>query len=182
MTRSARIFFVSVVLIVLVVLDQATKWLAIVHLRGRFGPVWSFPSSWYPGDLFHLVYAENTGAFLSLGSSLTDGLRFWLLTGLNVVILLVVVGILVLRRRLDFSRVLPLTLILSGGAGNLIDRLARDGRVVDFMNMGIGGLRTGVFNVADVAIMAGLFTLLFAEFFIPVHSHETPAQVRAGKE
>jgi signal peptidase II len=182
MTRSARITLVSAVLVVLVALDQATKWLAIVYLRGRFGPVWSFPSSWYPNDLFHLVYAENTGAFLSLGSTLTDGLRFWLLTGLNIVILTVVAGILVLRQRLDFSRVLPLTLILSGGLGNLIDRLARDGRVVDFMNMGIGGLRTGVFNVADVAIMAGLFALLFAEFFLPAHPLGTSEQAPAGKE
>ena len=35
-----------------------------------------------------------------------------------------------------------------------------EGHVVDFMNMGIGQLRTGIFNVADMAIMAGLFMLL----------------------
>jgi len=39
--------------------------------------------------------------------------------------------------------------------------------------MGIRGLRTGVFNVADVAIMAGLFLLLFLEFF---HAHRAPVQ------
>ena len=34
------------------------------------------------------------------------------------------------------------------------------GNVVDFMNMGIGNLRTGIFNIADMAIMAGLFMML----------------------
>jgi signal peptidase II len=56
--------------------------------------------------------------------------------------------------------VLGVTLILGGGIGNLIDRLVNDGHVVDFLNIGIGGLRTGVFNVADVAIMAGPVLLL----------------------
>lgn len=55
---------------------------------------------------------------------------------------------------------LGLVLVVSGGSSNWIDRIARCS-VVDFLNIGIGPLRTGVFNVADVAIMcgAGLFVL-----------------------
>ena len=53
-------------------------------------------------------------------------------------------------------------LFLAGGASNWVDRLVH-GRVVDFLNLGIGPLRTGVFNVADVAIMAGLGLLLWAQ-------------------
>ena len=49
-----------------------------------------------------------------------------------------------------------LALMLGGGVGNLIDRLVNDGRVIDFMHVGVGVLRTGVFNVADMALMAGL--------------------------
>ncbi|EGG2015176.1 hypothetical protein IDB22_004597, partial [Salmonella enterica subsp. enterica serovar Infantis] len=52
-------------------------------------------------------------------------------------------------------------LMLSGGLGNLYDRVLNEGRVVDFMLLQIGPLRTGVFNVADVAIMAGLFGFIF---------------------
>jgi signal peptidase II len=44
--------------------------------------------------------------------------------------------------------------VAAGGASNLIDRLAR-GTVTDFMNVGIGPLRTGIFNLADVAITLG---------------------------
>ncbi|MBH0192527.1 MAG: signal peptidase II, partial [Nitrospira sp.] len=49
---------------------------------------------------------------------------------------------------------------LSGGVANLLDRMFYDGRVVDFMNLGIGGFRTGIFNVADVCITAGVLLLI----------------------
>jgi signal peptidase II len=42
----------------------------------------------------------------------------------------------------------------------LIDRVIYDGRVVDFLNAGIGPIRTGVFNVADMAITTGAILLL----------------------
>lgn len=163
MSRGRRLVFIVLITLVLVALDQVTKQIAIAHLKS--GRVIAFPSGWYPHDLFHFRYAENTGAFLSLGADLSDGIRFWLLTGLNVVILFVVAGVLTLRREMGIGVMFALTLIFSGGIGNLIDRLLREGVVVDFMNMGIRSLRTGVFNVADVAIMAGLFLLLFLEFF-----------------
>ncbi|MBP8130582.1 MAG: signal peptidase II [Candidatus Hydrogenedentes bacterium] len=165
MPRAQRLVLIAVLVLVLVALDQVTKQVAIAHLKGR--PPIAFPASWYPHDLFHLRYAENTGAFLSLGSQLDDGMRFWVLTVLNVVILTVVGAILCLRRTLDAGIAIALTLVFAGGIGNLIDRLLRDGVVVDFMNMGIRGLRTGVFNVADVAIMAGLFLLLGLELLRP---------------
>jgi len=53
------------------------------------------------------------------------------------------------------------SLMVGGGAGNLFDR-ATSGGVIDFMNVGIGGVRTGIFNVAAVAILAGLVLLLLA--------------------
>jgi signal peptidase II len=45
--------------------------------------------------------------------------------------------------------------------------LFRDGTVVDFMVMSIGPLRTGVFNVADMAVMAGIFLLFASKLFSP---------------
>ena len=45
-----------------------------------------------------------------------------------------------------------LALLLAGALGNLIDRIRWDGLVIDFLNLGIGPLRTGVFNVADMAV------------------------------
>ncbi|HEX8522706.1 MAG TPA: signal peptidase II, partial [Tepidisphaeraceae bacterium] len=52
-----------------------------------------------------------------------------------------------------------LTLVAAGGVSNLADRIAH-GSVIDFLNVGIGSLRTGIFNLADMAIMAGMAMLL----------------------
>jgi signal peptidase II len=54
-----------------------------------------------------------------------------------------------------------LTLIFSGGISNLYDRVLNNGTVIDFLNVGIGSLRTGIFNVADMTNMLSIFLLLF---------------------
>jgi signal peptidase II len=65
---------------------------------------------------------------------------------------------------------LAFAMVAAGGIGNLIDRIFREGRVVDFMNMGITlkqfSIRTGIFNVADLAIMAGLFMIILNEAMV----------------
>jgi signal peptidase II len=63
-------------------------------------------------------------------------------------------------RGLGGMQVVGLTLLGASGLGNLIDRLLYDGRVTDFLNMGIGQLRTGIFNVADVVGVVGVIVLL----------------------
>ncbi len=60
------------------------------------------------------------------------------------------------------GRIVALTLLAASGLGNLIDRLAYDGRVTDFLNMGFHSLRTGIFNVADLVGVIGVAILLFA--------------------
>jgi signal peptidase II len=60
-------------------------------------------------------------------------------------------------KRLTRLQLVAFALLAGGGISNFGDRLFRtQGRVIDFMNMGIGPVRTGVFNVADVAIMVGI--------------------------
>lgn len=58
--------------------------------------------------------------------------------------------------------IIGLSHIIGGGIGNLIDRIFNSGAVIDFMNIGINDLRTGIFNIADVAITAGIVMLIFA--------------------
>jgi signal peptidase II len=130
------------------------------------------------GNLFRLQYAENTGAFLSLGAGLPDGIRTLIMTGLNTIILGGLICYLFAVKQIALFPALALTLIAGGGIGNLIDRIFRDGRVVDFMNMGITtsgfSLRTGVFNIADIAIMAGLFLIIAHEIFFARKNDDTP--------
>ena len=60
---------------------------------------------------------------------------------------------------------IALSLFLAGGIGKLIDRLFLSCIVIDFLNIGFGPLRTGIFNVADMAITGGALLMLFSWFF-----------------
>lgn len=97
---------------------------------------------------------------LSLGADFPDNLRFIIFTAI-VGVLLVGSLIYLLVKPMDKFSFITGLLILAGGFGNLYDRALNDGRVVDFMLIQFGPLRTGVFNVADIAIMAGLFSFIF---------------------
>jgi signal peptidase II len=109
-----------------------------------------------------LEYAENTGAFLSLGSELPAWARTALFSAGPAVALLACVVAMV-RHRWRRLALLGLCLAFAGGLSNLLDRVIH-GRVVDFLNVGIGSLRTGIFNVADMAIMAGVALLVGSHY------------------
>jgi signal peptidase II len=137
--------------------DQGTKWLASRELER--GVVHSFL-----GDTLRVTYALNPGAFLGLGGDLSEATRFWLLTGLNAVFLTAIAGVVALHWNMRTVSFVALSLLLAGGVGNLIDRVTQDGLVTDFLNVGLGPVRTGIFNVADMAIMAGAGVLLVQSF------------------
>jgi signal peptidase II len=151
--------------------DRVTKHVAITALAGT-------PGRSYFGDTVRLAYAENAGGFLSLGATLPPGTRaiiFTVLTGL-VLLALVVAAV---RHRWQGWPLLGLTLFVAGGASNWIDRVMR-GAVVDFLNVGVGPVRTGVFNVADVAIMAGAVIFIVAEFRAGGTSRDGAPDAAAG--
>jgi signal peptidase II len=111
-------------------------------------------------DSLRLQLTENPGSFLSLGASLPEQLRFTLFTAAVAVILVGLVCAALFARRLSAARFVALALVAGGGISNLIDRLLHDGRVTDFLNVGVGSLRTGIFNLADMAILAGALLLV----------------------
>ncbi len=110
-------------------------------------------------DSLRFELTENPGSFLSLGASLPEHLRFTLFTAAVAVVLAGLVYA-ALFARLSTGRFVALALLAGGGISNLIDRLFNDGRVTDFLNIGIGTLRTGIFNPADMAILAGALLLV----------------------
>lgn len=155
--RRLPVFFA--VFIGQVSVDQWTKQLATEHLKNTATMTWL-------GDVFRLQYATNEGAFLSLGAGLPPQARYWVLTvGVGLLLLGLAVYALfsevIWKTKLDLMQVGAYSLIASGGFSNWVDRARFEGSVVDFMNMGIGSLRTGVFNVADLAILAGIGVLFF---------------------
>ena len=112
-------------------------------------------------DSLRLQLVNNPGSFLSLGASLPQSWRFMLFTGAVAALLLGLLCAALFARRLDRTRVIALALVAGGGISNLIDRLVFQGQVTDFLNVGIGPLRTGIFNVADMTILAGAALMLF---------------------
>jgi signal peptidase II len=151
----AQLKFFYIVSGISLILDQWTKYFAQVYLRNQMPKV-------YFNNLFRLEYAENPGAFLGMGNSLADPIRFWIFV-IFVFFLMIALAVYVHRKLLTKQEIWAYSLIFSGGVGNLIDRTFHEnGHVVDFMNAGIGNLRTGIFNIADMAIMGGLFLLLIA--------------------
>jgi signal peptidase II len=149
-----RIAVVTLTLLCCVGCDQMSKSAARFLLA-------SGDAQSYLGDSLRLQLVENPGSFLSLGASLPEHFRFALFTAAVAALLIGLVAASLFARRLQPWRVVALALVAGGGISNLIDRLLYNGRVTDFLNVGIGGLRTGIFNVADMAIMAGALLLLW---------------------
>jgi signal peptidase II len=110
-----------------------------------------------------LQLAYNEGAFLSLGASLSRPWRQAIFRGGVACMLLGLLAYGVLFAPARPWPVCAASLVFAGGASNLADRFLYDGYVLDFIHVGIGSLRTGIFNVADVAIMAGILMLLIGE-------------------
>ena len=137
-------------------IDQGTKWYASEYL-----PKFEMTSYW--SDMLRIGYAENTGAFLGLGSSMSDSAKFWIFVcAVGLILSALLIYILITKIQTVYG-LTSLTLIFSGGISNFYDRVLNNGAVIDFLNVGIGSLRTGIFNVADMAIMLGVFLLLFAK-------------------
>lgn len=116
------------------------------------------------GPFFDFVLTRNTG--ISYGLFQTQGeLGAWLLLGFKA--LAVVLLWVWLSRSKDRLTALALGLIIGGAVGNAIDRLAY-GWVADFVFFHVSGanwrFQWYVFNLADVAIVAGVIGLLYESF------------------
>lgn len=153
--RTARLLLALLLVASCIGCDQVTKHLATRTLRDE-------PPRSYLGNTLRLEYALNSGGFLSLGAQLPPKVRFGLFIAFNSAFLLVLVVVL-LRQQLSTGLQVALLFIIAGGASNLFDRVTNAGLVTDFINLGIGPLRTGIFNVADIALTFGVIAALLLQ-------------------
>ena len=152
-----------VIAVVLIVLDQLTKYLAVKHIpTDATVPLLPFLS---------LVLTYNTGAAFSFLAGASGWQRwFFVLIAIGASILLMW---MLHRHRRDVFLCIGLTLILAGAVGNLVDRLAV-GAVVDFILLYWKQYHWPAFNVADSCISIGAAILIWDGFF---RSH-----ARSGEE
>lgn len=143
----------AIILIVLVALDQITKYLAVMNLKGKAAiPIIK--------DVFELNYLENRGAAFGV---LQNQKIFFLI--ISVVIVCAVVFVLYKvpdDKKYNLLHIL-LIMVASGGIGNMIDRIRFD-YVVDFFSFVL--INFPIFNVADIYVTLSMIGLAILILFV----------------
>ncbi len=138
--------------------DRLTKIYAVNHIKGH-GTIRVV------GDVFIMHYAENDGAFLGFGGDMPKPVKSVLLILLPSLIVFAAVFYTAFSGNIPMNQVVSLSCVIGGGIGNLFDRIFNGGIVIDFLNFGIGGLRTGILNVADLSVTFGALAFILMQFF-----------------
>ena len=139
-------YFIIIVLVLII--DQLSKYLTVIYLK----PIKSYPLI---NNIFHLTYAENTGAAFSI---LRDKQLLLIISTLIVIIGLLFYFIKILKTDQVFLK-FSLSLIIGGALGNLIDRISLN-YVVDMLDFTL--INFPVFNMADVFVVLGVVVLAYA--------------------
>ena len=154
MSKLKRLNLIGLTVFVCVLLDQGSKYLAFSLLEGK-GVISLI------NDCLRFVLAENRGGFLSLGAAMSEDARSVVFIFATAIFLVLFSVYTFLDKKPSTITVVASSMIIGGGVGNLIDRISRDGAVIDFVNVGIGPIRTGIFNIADMAVLFGCILLIF---------------------
>ncbi len=149
MTRSKYFLWV----ILLVIADQLSKWLAYENLG---------ITSYQITDFLSFTFAQNYGAAFSFLAD-SGGWQRYFLSGISVAASVAIIIWMFkthLKHKLQLS---ALTLILAGAIGNMIDRVF-NGFVIDFIDVHYGGFNFPIFNFADSVIFIGVVLLLWSDW------------------
>ena len=141
MFQSVVITMSYIIAIIVALLDQYTKALAIAKLKDGVGSVQVF------GDVLRFTYVENTGAAFGIFQNGNV-----VLTVITAIILAGVLGAFIAMKPKSTLARSAAGLIMGGAVGNLIDRVTR-GFVVDFLDVRV--INYPVFNIADSCVVVG---------------------------
>ena len=170
------LLFCALIILGVVALDQATKW--IVMLNMELGE--SIP---FIEDIFHFTYIRNAGA--SFGSFSESR---WVFMIASTVMIIGMTVYLVKYRPKQKLIYIPVSMIIGGGIGNMIDRLFYgegfgSGTVVDFLDFcAFPDLWYWIFNVADVFVVVGAAVLFVYLFIDIIREEKSKAQSKADGE
>jgi len=149
-----RILLIFITISVFTGCDQTIKQIAQDELK------YAEPISLL-GGMVRFQYAENPGIMLSIGSNLPKEIRFIVFVVITSIALLLFLIYITFTKNDNKFRLFAYTLILSGGFGNLIDRIRNDGRVIDYIILGGRSIHTAIFNLADVLVICGMILLIY---------------------
>ena len=155
--KRKRNLLITTIVFLIIALDQISK----IWVRNNFD---SYIENSIIGDVFTLIKVENTGAFLGMGSELSETLRILLLIVLPIIVLISITIYTYIDKVLDKISVIGFSLIIGGGIGNIFDRIVY-GSVTDFLYLNFGGIfKTGIFNIADLSVTTGMILILISSF------------------
>ena len=152
---------IRIILITLItlVIDQTSKYLILLNMK-------EYESIPIINNFFKVTFMKNTGAAFSF------------LEG-NVPLIIIVTSIIIIfilryikitnpkrQEKIFYS------LIIGGAFGNLIDRIVH-GYVIDFLDFNLFGYNYPVFNVADISIVVGIFSLIILSIIESRSEYET---------
>jgi signal peptidase II len=159
MHNGVRLILFAFLIVSFIGCDRITKNMAKEHLENRA------PVSYLHGTI-RLSYAENSGAGMSVGELWPPRVKLLVLKVIPTVTLLVVLIYTIWNsQKIRSMPMFAISLIISGGIGNLIDRVFYHNNVIDFLNIGVQNIQTGIFNIADVCITFGAILLAFLYMF-----------------
>ena len=157
LNKRKRNLFITTIVFLGIILDQISK----IWVRNNFE---SYIENSIIGDVFTLIKVENTGAFLGMGSELSETLRILLLIVLPIIVLISITIYTYIDKTLDKISIIGFSLIIGGGIGNIFDRIVY-GSVTDFLYLDFGGIfKTGIFNFADLSVTTGMILILIYSF------------------
>lgn len=141
--------FIVAIICALVVLavDQLTKYFIVSNF-------YLGQSADFIKGFIDIVYIHNEGAAWGMLSGKT-----WILVIFTALAMIYCGFLLWKYGRENKLMLMGLSLVISGGVGNLIDRIFRDGKVIDFLHFEFWS-QFPVFNVADCAIVVGVGLLI----------------------
>ena len=158
--KKKRKILTTIIILLSIACDQISKVWARNNLE-------SYTEKNIVGEVFSLIKVENTGAFLGMGSELSETLRVLLLIILPVIVLVSITVYTYIDKSLDKISIIGFSFIIGGGISNIFDRIIF-GSVTDFLYLNFGGIfKTGIFNVADLWVTTGMILILISSFKKP---------------
>lgn len=146
--KSKKINFLMIITIIAILLDQLIK--IIIKSKIFNSSIILIP------HVLNLTYVQNTGAAFGIGNNSTS-----MFVAVNVVIIgLITYFIFSKKEELSKLILIALHLVLAGGIGNLIDRIAR-GFVIDYIDIS-PLIKYPVFNLADIFVVVGCLIVVIS--------------------
>lgn len=152
--------------VLLLIIDQVSKYLVTTHFD-------VYDSRPLIEGILNLTYIHNTGAAFGIFRN-----QRWIFMSITTIIIVICIGMLIKKTFRSPLMHWAILLVLSGGIGNMIDRIFR-GYVVDFFDVQF--IDFAIFNVADCCVVAGAALILLYFIIDTIRDYKHGKAVREGK-